>query len=440
MAELPPGPRLPYPIQTFNWAFRPIPFMQRCAEIYGNAFTLRMMGFNPIVYFSDPAAIRQIFTGDSEHLQTGQANSRVFRWLLGPNSLLGLDGARHKRERKLLAPPFHGERMRLYGDIMCDITDRSIDTWPVETPFPIQSRMQEITLDIILRAVFGVYDDVKLSPLRALMIEYLKVMVGRNLLLAMAAWRRLARLQRDIDRLLYDEIGRCKRESQEGRTDIMAMLVAARDEDGRSMSDEEIRDEMVTMLLAGHETTATALAWVIHRLLQNPDVLAAAKAEVASVIGDGPQPPRPTAEQIADLSYLDAVIKETARLNPVIPIVVRLLEADLHIGGYELPAGSIAAPCIYLTHRLPDLWSDAEEFKPERFLARRVDPYTFFPFGGGVRYCIGAAFANYEMKIVLARVLSRVELRAHPHYRVRTVRRGVTFAPSGGVPVIRSAG
>ena len=438
MPDLPPGPRVPSLFQIFQWVFRPIPFMQRCAETYGDAFTLRIMGATPIVFFSDPATIKQVFTGDPERLQAGQANSRVFRLFVGPNSLLVLDGARHKRERRLLMPPFHGERMRLYGDMMCEITDRMIDTWPLETSFPIHSCMLEITLDIILRAVFGVREDARTARLRTLIIEYLGLLVGRNPLLALAAWGRLTRLQGDIDRLLYDEIRRCKELAQEGRTDIMAMLVAARDEDGQPMRDEEIRDEMITMLLAGHDTTATSLAWVIHRLLQNPDVLATARAEVASAIGNGPHPSRPTAEQVAELSYLDAVIKETARLNPVVPITVRHLEQGMHIGGYDLPAGAIAAPCIYLTHRRPELWPNPEEFNPERFVARRVDPYTFFPFGGGVRYCLGAAFATYEMKIVLARILSRVTLRPDPGHTVRTERRGITFVPSGGVPVIRS--
>ena len=334
MPDLPPGPRVPSLFQIFQWVFRPIPFMQRCAETYGDAFTLRIMGATPIVFFSDPATIKQVFTGDPERLQAGQANSRVFRLFVGPNSLLVLDGARHKRERRLLMPPFHGERMRLYGDMMCEITDRMIDTWPLETSFPIHSRMLEITLDIILRAVFGVYGDAHTARLRTLIIEYLGLLVGRNPLLALAAWRRLTRLQGDIDRLLYDEIRRCKELAHEGRTDIMAMLVAVRDEDGQPMRDEEIRDEMITMLLAGHDTTATSLAWVIHRLLQNPDVLATARAEVASAIGNGPHPSRPTAEQVAELSYLDAVIKETARLNPVVPITVRHLEKGMHIGGY----------------------------------------------------------------------------------------------------------
>ena len=440
MRELPPGPGTPGPFQILQWVFRPIPFMLRCAEVYGDIFTVRMLGSTPIVFLTNPAAIRQVFTGDPECLQAGQANSRILRWLVGPNSLLVLDGARHRRERKLLTPPFHGERMRLYGDMMCEITDRSINTWPVESLFLIHPRMQEITLDIILRAVFGVNEDARHSRLRTLMMKYLQVMVGRNPLMTIVAWKRLTRLQRDIDRLLYDEITRCRREAHEGRSDIMAMLVAARDEDGLPMSDEEIRDELVTMLLAGHETTATSLAWVIHRLLQNPDVLATARAEAVSIIGDGENAPGPAAEQIAQLNYLDAVIKETARLDPVIPITTRFLETDMHIGAYELPAGSIAAPCIYLTHRRPNLWSDPEEFNPERFLGNRVDPYTFFPFGGGVRYCIGAAFAAYEMKIVLARILSRMNLRPDPNYSVRMVRRGITFSPSGGVPVIRSAG
>ena len=210
----------------------------------------------------------------------------------------------------------------------------------------------------------------------------------------------------------------------------MAMLVAARDEDGRPMSDEEIRDEMITMLVVGHETTATSLAWVMHCLLENPNVLETVRAEVASAAGTGPSVPRPPAEEIAQLGYLDAVIKETARLHPVVPIVGRQIETDMRVGDHELPAGSIVAPCIYLTHRRPDLWPDPDAFTPARFVGRRVDPYMFFPFGGGVRHCLGAAFATYEMKIVLARVLSRVTLRPDPDHTVRVVRRGLLLGPS----------
>ena len=404
--------------------------MRECAKAYGDAFTIRMIGLPPMVFFSDPAAIKQVFTGDPEHLRAGQAQKRIFKPLVGSNSILLLDGARHKRERKLLLPPFHGERLRLYGDIMCEIADRSIDAWPFGMSFPIHARLQEITLDVILRIVFGVDDAALLSRLRTLLIRWLNFNWG-----PLTFWKRVTQLRR-IDRLLYDEIARRKESKQQGRNDILAML-AARYDDGQPIGDEEIRDELMTVLVAGHETAATSMAWVIHHLLQNPDVLATAQAEVASVTGSGPPTSKLTAEQIAGLSYLDAVIKETARLAPVVPIVVRHLEKDMCIGAYELPAGSVATPCIYLTHQRPELWSEPELFDPDRFVGRRVDPYTFFPFGGGVRHCLGAALASYEMKIVLARVLSRVTLRVGSRHRVRVVRRGITFAPSGGVPVMR---
>lgn len=433
---MPPGPRVPRLIQMLHWIFWPIPFMRSCAATYGNAFTIRFIATPPMVFVSEPADIRQVFTGDPANLQAGRAN-RVLKPIVGSNSILMLDGARHKRERKLLMPPFHGERMRLYSQMMCEIVDRSIDSWPMGDPFPIHQQMQEITLDIILRAVFGVAEGKRRWRLRRTMVEALGL-AGRNPLLLVAAWNRLVRIRREIDRLLYAEIVRRRAAAQRDASDIMTLLVAARDEEGRPMSDEEIRDEMVTMLVAGHETTATSLAWTIHSLLRNPEALAAARDEVANVIGEGSQLPSPSPEQIAALEYLDAVIKETARLNPVVPIVVRRLERDTQIGDYELPAGNIVAPCIYLTHRRPDLWPEPDTFSPDRFVGRRIDPYSFFPFGGGARHCLGAAFANYEMKIVLARLLSRVSLRAAPGDPVRVVRRGITFAPSGGVPVIAS--
>ncbi len=436
MSELPPGPRVPPLIQMFQWIFRPIPFMRSCAETYGNAFTIRFIATPPMVFITEPTAIKQVFTGDPANLQAGRAN-RVLKPIVGSNSILMLDGARHRRERKLLMPPFHGQRMRHYSRMMCEIVDRSIDSWPTGASFPIHSQMQEITLDIILRSVFGVVEGERFWSLRRWMVKALR-MAGRNPLLLVAAWSRLARIRREIDRLLYAEIARRRVAAQGDASDIMTLLVAARDEEGRPMSDEEIRDELVTMLVAGQETTATSLAWTIHSLLQNPEALESARAEVARVIGEGQQLPSPSPEQIAALEYLDAVIKETARLHPVVPIVVRRLERDTPIGANMIQAGNIVAPCIYLTHRRPDLWPDPEKFNPDRFVGRRIDPCTFFPFGGGTRHCLGATFANYEMKIVLARLLSRVSLRSGGGQEVRVVRRGITFAPSGGVPVIAS--
>ena len=443
MSSLPPGPKSSRLFQTLNWVRKPIPFMQACAKEYGECFTVRLVGTPPFSFFSDPVAIKQIFTAAPEHAQAGKANV-VLKPILGENSILLLDGARHKRERKLLMPPFHGERMRLYGDIMREIADRSIDSWPVEQPFPIHERMQAITLDIILRTVFGVDEGPLLQKLRSLLIEFLNLVGSSPFLLIhwlqinlgpLTSWQRIRKLGHEIDTVLYEQIAQRKVAAQNGRTDIMAMLVEARDEDGRPMSDQELRDEMITMLLAGHETTATSLSWVVHRLLQNPVVLEKVRAELQRVVGGGPI----RVEHVSELEYLDATIKETARLSPIIPAVVRYLEQPTRIGAYEIPADCVAAPCIYLTHRRPELWPEPETFNPDRFIGKRVDPYTFFPFGGGVRHCLGAAFATYEMKIVLAQMLSRVSLRPVPGHTVRVVRRSITFAPSDGMPVIREA-
>ena len=443
MNSLPPGPRLPRLFQTLNWVRKPIPIMRKHAQEYGECFTMRWLNTPPIAFFSDPVAIKQIFTASPERALAGRGNV-VLKPILGENSVLLLDGERHKRERKLLMPPFHGERMRLYGEIMREAADRSIDNWPVEQPFPVHERMQAITLDIILRTVFGVDEGALLRKLRSLLIEFLRLVGSSPLLLIrwlqvnlgpLTSWRRIGQLGHEIDTVLYEQIAQRKAVAQNGRTDIMAMLIEARDEDGQPMSDQELRDEMITMLLAGHETTATSLSWVVHRLLQNPDVLEKVRAELQRVVGGGPI----RAEHMSELEYLDATIKETARLNPIVPVVARYLEQPTQIGAYEIPADCVAAPCIYLTHRRPELWPEPETFNPDRFVGKRVDPYTFFPFGGGVRHCLGAAFATYEMKIVLAQMLSRVSLRPVPGHTVRVVRRSITFAPSDGMPVIREA-
>ena len=433
--KLPPGPRLPRLLQLTKWVFEPIPFMEACADRHGDPFTVRLFGVPPMVFFAEPSTIKQIFTGDAQQFRAGQAN-KVFESLLGPNSLLRLDESRHRRERKLLMPPFHGARMRLYGEMMWEIADRSIDTWPVGAPFPIHPCLTDITLEVILRVVFGVDDGPRLARLRALVSDALRIFDRGNPLWGIAVWRRFARIRSEIRELLREEVRRRRAIPSKERTDVMSLLVAARDEDGQCMTVEEIRDEMITLLVGGHESTAASLAWVINRLLEHPDVLAAAHAEVASVVGNGPHMSAPTAEQLASLVYLDAVIKETARLNPVVPVVVRQLTTDLRVGNNSLPAGSIAAPCIYLVHRRPDLWNEPEVFDPTRFVGSRADPYTFFPFGGGVRHCIGAAFATYEMKIVLARILSRVALRRNPGRPVRVVRRGLILCPYRDLRVI----
>jgi cytochrome P450 len=438
MTSLPAGPTTPAIVQGTQFAFWPDRFFSECARRYGDPFTLRMPVGVPFVLYSAPAAVKEIFTADEEDLRGGEANE-VLRPVVGPLSILFLDGPPHERARRLMMPPFHGERMLAYGAVMREIVDAAIDRWPVGRPFPIQDEMQAITLDVILRTVFGV-EGARMAELRDLVRRYLSI--GANPMLLWPAlhwelggwspWGRLVRVRRRIDELLRAEFVRRRAQDAPAHDDVLSLLVAARDEDGRPMSDEELCDEMMTLLLAGHETTATALSWTVHRILENPDVRARLREEIHGVVGTGGLAP----EHVQRLEYVDATIKETLRLNPVIPDVGRRLAKPMRIGGVDLPAGVAVAPCIYLTHRRPDVWPDPLRFDPTRFLGKRPNPYEFFPFGGGVRRCLGMAFSLFEMKVVLAQVLARVELAPVPGYEVRLVRRSVTFAPSEGMPVV----
>jgi len=438
MTPLPPGPSTPAIVQGVQFAFWPDRYFTECERRYGDPFTLRMPVGVPFVLFSAPAAVKEIFVGDEEDLRGGEANE-VLRPLIGPLSILFLDGAPHERARRLMMPPFHGERLLAYGSLMREIVDAAIDRWPVGRPFPIQAEMQAVTLDVILRTVFGV-EGVRMVELRDLLRRYLTAAANPTLLWPVfhwdlggwSPWGRLVRLRRRIDELLRAEFARRRAPGAPVHDDVLSLLVAARDADGRPMPDDELCDEMMTLLLAGHETTATALSWTVHRILEHPEVRERLVEEVRGVLAGG----RVAPEHVQRLDYLDATIKETLRLNPVIPDVGRRLAKPMRIGGVDLPAGVAVAPCIYLTHRRPDVWPDPLRFDPARFLGKRPNPYEFFPFGGGVRRCLGMAFSLFEMKVVLAEVLSRVELAAVPGYRVRLVRRSITFAPSEGMPVV----
>ncbi len=439
-STLPIGPRSPSVVQMLRWIRRPIPMLEDCRTRYGDTFTIRFPAMPPMVLFSDPAAVKEIFTASPDALRAGEANA-ILEPFLGTNSLLLMDGQRHKRERKLLMPPFHGERMRLYGDVMRTLADDAIDSWPLGRPFPIHPEMQRITLEVILRTVFGLDEGPQLTRLRDLLTEAAALITDHPLLMVeffqrdfgrLTAWGRAMRLREEADRILFAEFARRRSASTAGRDDILSMLLEARDEHGQPMSDIELRDEMMTLLIAGHETTATTLAWLLHRVLANPSVLDGLRDEVQHV-GHG----EPIAsERLGELTLLDATIKETMRTMPIIPMVGRAVHTPTAIGDIELPVGVVAAPCIYLTHHRTDIWGDPQAFRPERFLETKPGPYEFFPFGGGTRHCIGAAFASYEMKIVMSQILTRLELRAAPGYRARVIRRGIAFAPSAGMPVV----
>lgn len=442
--RLPPGPAEPAALQTLQWILRPLDYLERARARFGKVFTSRLVGFPPLVHFTDPEAIREIFTGPPDALHAGEANA-ILEPILGTFSLLTLDREPHLRQRRLLLPPFHGQRMQAYGAVMRQITELSLERWPRGAPFRLHERARSIALEVILRTVFGLQGDGEARRIGGELTELFDLAEKNPLLLLpfaqadlgpLSPWGRFVRRMQSIDGRLFELIAARRREADAGarreRDDVLSLLIEARDEDGRPMSARELRDELMTLLVAGHDTVATGLSWTIHHLIENPHALEHAYNEVdrASGAADG---------GCADLPWLDAVIKESLRLTPVLPIVGRRLQRDMRIGGIDLPAGVRAAPNVYLTHRDPDCFARPERFDPERFLDARLNPYAYFPFGGGVRRCIGMAFALYEMRVVLATVLRRLWLRRAPGAKVRAVRHGVALAPSRGMPIVVSS-
>lgn len=412
--------------------------MRYCRARYGSTFALRIAGLGTVVLLSDPDSIKKVFTGSAEHLRAGEVNA-VLEPIVGTNSVLLLDGARHLRHRRLLLPPFHGERMKLYAEQMREVTERSLARWPRDEPFPLRPYTQDITLEIILRTVFGVDQEHEVSELRGRLERLLTIadsplaVIGlipalrRDL--PLSPWGRFLRDRARADEEIYAVIERRRRAGIEGRDDILSMLLDAVDEDGAHLDDAELRDELMTLLVAGHETTATALCWAFERILATPRVLARLLGEVGEA-GEDFSP-----ERLARMPYLDATIHEALRLRPVIPLVGRRLHAPLGLAHFEIPEGWVVSPSIYLTHMNPTLYERPEEFRPERFLDKRIDPYAWLPFGGGVRRCLGMAFALFEMKVVMATILSRQRLSLAQRAPVATVRRAITFSPRGGTRV-----
>ena len=347
---------------------------------------------------------------------------------LGPHSVLTLDEAPHMRQRKLLLPPFHGERIERYGELMREVTLREMESWPVGEPFALRPHTQRITLAVIMRAVFGVHDERQIERFEGLVERF----AGRlSMVTALpplrrnygrwSPWARFLRARQALDDFVYEQIALRRAEvgDEDGvADDVLALLMAARHEDGSPMSDAELRDELVTVLVAGHETTATGLAWAIERLLRNPEVLGRLRESLAA--GD---------------EYLEATIKETLRVRPVLVDVARKLTAPLQIGGYELPADTYLMAAIAALHYREDLFPEPQEFRPERFLDGKADSYAWIPFGGGVRRCIGAAFAEYEMRVVLRAILERAELSAPDPKPEKVTVRNITLAPGKGTVV-----
>jgi len=434
---LPPGPPLPASVQTalmLRW-WSAVAFA--CRRRYGDVFTIRLAGFGTGVYLANPDHIKAVFAGDPRIFHAGEANS-VLSGVLGRSSVLVLDEDLHRDRRRLMLAPFHREAVARQEPLIAEIAAANIAGWPTGTEFPVVERMSQITLEVILRTAIGATDVDRLAALRSVMPRLLQLgpwdtlAVARPRLQRRWPWRSLRRRIAEADSLLYAEItDRRADPNLTDRTDALAMLVRAADEDGRQMTDRELRDQLMTLLLAGHDTTATALAWALERLTRHPRVLAAAVAAArASASGD------PAGDE-----YLDAVARETLRIRPVVFDVGRLLTEPVEVAGYRLPAGVTVIPAIGLVHADAAQYDDPEEFRPERMLATNQDdappgrvPHAqrWLPFGGGNRRCLGANLALTEMRVVLREVLCRVELVPTSAAGERPRPRGVIQQPHRG--------
>jgi cytochrome P450 len=399
---LPPGPSTPSAVQTWEWLARPTTLLRRCAARYGEPFTLRTAWTDaPMVVVSDPVDVRAVFAAPVDVAIAG-ASSTFIEPFVGPSSILILDGPPHLRQRKLMLPPFHGDRMRAHRGLIAELAAAEVARWPVGAPFATHGRMQALTLDVIMRVVFGA----ELPALRTAIRRTLDMTMSLPRMLFFSLTGNDLGFRRALDAVEagLTSVIRERRAAPAGNDAILDDLIAA------GSGDDELRDQLITLLAAGHETTAGALSWALERLARHPGVLARLRDD--------------------EPGYADAVVKEVLRTRPVLTIAARKLVAPFALGGWELPAGVHVAPCIYLTHRRAELYPDPTAFRPERFLGDGApDSYAWIPFGGGIRRCVGAAFAAMEMTEVLRAVAARVTLEPDGAGSERMRRRSLTLTP-----------
>ncbi|MGK4000978.1 cytochrome P450 [Sorangium sp. So ce1036] len=441
---LPPGSSAPAFVQMVSWLLQPLQSFEQSYARFGSIYTSKNPVVGTQVIVCHPEDVKQVFTGDPDIFHAGEGNAAGAP-LVGPRSLLLLDGQEHIRTRRMMMPPFHGERMLSYARTMRDITLRSMDGWPRGRYFELHTHMQQITMDIILRAVLGLTGGPESARMRELIAGLLKRAHSPISMLWMlpalqkdlgplTPWASFKRLLADTDAHILRHIAQRRQSVGSGEhEDVLSLLIQAVDENGQSMSDDELRDEMMTLLIAGHETSATALCWAFEEILSHPEERSKLIEEINDVTGGRPI----EVEQVGRLERLDAAIKEVLRLHPVVSTIGRKLKKPVKIGGFDLPEGVVVIPCAYLTHRLPHLYPEPARFNPERFLGKKPDLYAWLPFGGGPRRCIGMAFALFEIKIVLATVLSQLpDLRLQHAKPAPASLRAFLFAPKGGTPVM----
>jgi len=429
--------------QTLALVADPIRFFNRQQQRYGDTFSARVLGWRspPVLFTGNPDFVQAIFTAPPEQFALGQV-TQVFRPLTGDRSLIALDGVEHQRQRRLLMPPLHGDRLRAYGATIVEIAQQTAHQLPRDRPFVLRRPLAAIALHVILRVVFGLQAGPRYDQLHQLISHLLEAITDplySSLFFfpilqqdwgPLSPWGRFQRQLAAIDALIYAEIAERRADAADrDRDDILSLLLAAQDEQGQGLSDRELRDQLITLLLLGHETTASSLAWALYWVHSQPSVLSRLQAELNAVT----EP-----EAIAQRPYLTAVCQETLRLYPIALIAQpRVVRQPFACGGQEFSPGAILVACIYLAHQRRETFANPRQFQPERFLARKFSACEFFPFGGGARSCIGAAFALYEMKLMLAALLQAGPWKLAQQAPIRPVRRGITIVPSGGVRLER---
>jgi cytochrome P450 len=441
-SALPPGPRAPAWWQLVRFAGDPLGVLDDCRHRFGDAFTLDIAGNGRFVMLSDPEVVREVFRGDPEALHSGEANS-IFIATVGRNSVLVLDEAPHARQRRVLVPPLKGERMRAFFDAMRLETLAAVRAWPRDAPFPALPTMRRVTLRVILRTALGLAPGPELDRFERKIESVLSQGRQRYALVLMtivpierftgSRWAPLFRQMSDLDDDLFALIAARRRgEHSPSGENVLDDLLAATHEDGTPLGDREVRDAIFTILIAGHDTTALALAWALAEIAGRPDVVDRLADELRRVTGGGP----PEAEHLPALEYFEGAIRESLRLRPVAPFVVRKTVRPFAAGGREYPPGVVLCPCSYLVHRREDLYPEPDRFRPERFLERKFGPHEWFPFGGGNRVCLGMPFALYEMKVLLATLLSQVRPSRPPGAQSRARRYGIVLGPDDGARII----
>ncbi|MGK7918240.1 MAG: cytochrome P450 [Prochloraceae cyanobacterium] len=431
-------------VQTIQWIRDPIGYMERAAERYGDMFIGTIsLNMDDLVFVNHPQAVQQLLTHDRQEFCAPGEINKTLSMLFGDTSVLMLEGERHKKRRQLLMPPFHGERMKAYGELIIKLTHKVFDAIPQNSNFIARSRMQSISLQVIIEAVFGFYEGERYQKLKQLLTSWLEIFrspLATSVIFfrflqwdlgPWSPWGKFIRLRQQIDELLYAEIKDRRAHSDPKRTDILSLLMSATDEAGNYLSDHELRDELLTLLFAGHETTATAMAWTLYWTHYLPQVREKLLQELSNLA------PNASPVDIAKLPYLTAVCQESLRIYPVAMLTLaRKVEKPVELMGYHLEPGTLLAGCIYLLHQREDIYPDHEQFKPERFLEKQFSPYEFIPFGGGSRRCIGDALAQFEMKLVVATILSNYELTLANSAPEKPKRRGITLAPATGVKMV----